>query len=125
MEHNPVGWFDIPVTDMERAQKFYETVLGVKMKPAELEGYEMVWFPMIEDSVGSSGALMKGEGYTPSEKGTVVYFTCPDMDEAIARAEKLGGRVTLLKKDLGKWGVITWLTDSEGNAFALHKWKEE
>jgi predicted enzyme related to lactoylglutathione lyase len=67
---------------------------------------------------------MKGPGYEPSENGTVVYFTCPDMDETIARAEKSGSKVTLLKKDLGKWGTITWLTDSEGNTFALHKARE-
>ena len=27
MTNNPVGWFEIYVQDMERAKKFYETVL--------------------------------------------------------------------------------------------------
>lgn len=29
MQNNPVGWFEIYVNDMERAKKFYETVLKV------------------------------------------------------------------------------------------------
>ncbi|HCA80819.1 MAG TPA: glyoxalase, partial [Bacteroidetes bacterium] len=28
MAANPVNWFEIPVNDMERGKKFYETVLG-------------------------------------------------------------------------------------------------
>lgn len=30
MEHNMVGWFEIPVTDMDRARKFYESVFDIK-----------------------------------------------------------------------------------------------
>ena len=29
---NAVGWFEIYVEDMERARRFYETVLGVKLE---------------------------------------------------------------------------------------------
>ncbi|MGB5370046.1 MAG: VOC family protein, partial [Flavobacteriaceae bacterium] len=29
MDHNMVGWFEIPVTDMQRAKKFYEKVFGI------------------------------------------------------------------------------------------------
>jgi predicted enzyme related to lactoylglutathione lyase len=31
MEFNPVGWFEIYVQDMDRATKFYESVLGIKL----------------------------------------------------------------------------------------------
>ena len=31
MQHNPVGWFEIYVKDMDRATKFYESVLGTKL----------------------------------------------------------------------------------------------
>lgn len=31
MQNNVVGWFEIPVTNMDRAIKFYETVLDVKL----------------------------------------------------------------------------------------------
>ncbi len=28
---NPVDWFEIPVTDMTRAKRFYEDVLGLQI----------------------------------------------------------------------------------------------
>ena len=31
IKHNVVGWFEIPVTDMERAIKFYQTVFGFEL----------------------------------------------------------------------------------------------
>ena len=30
-DYNPVGWFEIPVMDMDRSEKFYETMLGIKL----------------------------------------------------------------------------------------------
>mgnify|MGYP006363884797 CR=1 FL=1 len=32
---NAVGWFDLYVEDMDRAQAFYETVLGAKLEPIQ------------------------------------------------------------------------------------------
>ncbi|WP_317192076.1 VOC family protein [Snuella sedimenti] len=32
MKHNMVGWFEIPVNDMERAKAFYEAVFQVEIK---------------------------------------------------------------------------------------------
>ena len=47
MARNPVGWFEIYVDDMERAKKFYETVLGVKLEKLPID-IEMFTFPMGE-----------------------------------------------------------------------------
>lgn len=32
MNHNPVGWFEIYVQDMDRAKRFYELVFQVKLE---------------------------------------------------------------------------------------------
>ncbi|HRV56048.1 MAG TPA: VOC family protein, partial [Mangrovimonas sp.] len=40
-----VGWFEIPVSDMDRAQKFYETVFNVDIKTVDFGGLLMGWFP--------------------------------------------------------------------------------
>ena len=32
MEYNMVGWFEIPVTDLDRARTFYEAVFGVAIQ---------------------------------------------------------------------------------------------
>ncbi|MES3006017.1 MAG: VOC family protein [Patescibacteria group bacterium] len=120
MNYNPVGWFEIPVTDLDRATKFYEILLGIKLRRQDVPGYEMVWFPRDENVKGISGALMKGDGYHPGDKGPVIYFTCPDIEVGLQRAEAAGGKIKLHKKDIGEAGCIGWLWDSEGNIIALH-----
>lgn len=117
---NPIGWFEIPVTDIDRATKFYEALFDIKLKRQDTMGYEMVWFPMADDTYGASGALMKGPGYDVGSKGPVIYFTCPDIEAALKLADSIGGKTILQKKDIGEYGYIGWLADSEGNTIALH-----
>jgi hypothetical protein len=33
--NNAISWFEIPATNMLRAQKFYETIFGISMIPME------------------------------------------------------------------------------------------
>ncbi len=120
MKNNPVGWFEIPVNDIDRATKFYETLLEIKLRRQDAMGYEMVWIPMVDDAYGAPGALMKGPGYDVGSKGPVMYFTCPDIESALQRGEEAGGKIILQKKDIGEYGYIAWLSDSEGNTVALH-----
>ncbi|MFK7749931.1 MAG: hypothetical protein AB8B65_16175 [Kordia sp.] len=40
-----VNWFEIPVEDLNRAQKFYETVFKVSIKVQDLGGLLYGWFP--------------------------------------------------------------------------------
>lgn len=121
MEYNPVGWFEIPVTDLKRAQTFYEKLLNITMEPHPEMG--MVWFPMTENVKGSTGSLMKNESYIPSHQGSMVYFTAPDIDEAIERATANGGKLLNPKMDIGEYGWVAHLEDTEGNRIALHKAK--
>lgn len=116
---NPVGWFEIPVTDMDRAKNFYEKLLNITLKRQDIPEYQMTWFPM-QDGNGASGALMKGPGYDVGSQGPVIYFTCLDIEGTLVRVPSLGGKVILPKKSIGQYGYIGWLTDSEGNTVALH-----
>ena len=123
MKYNPVGWFELPVNDTNRAQKFYQELLGITLNRQDIPDYEMLWFPSEENSYGSPGALMKGMGYKPSKGGVIIYFTCPHIDEALERVEKIGGKIFLPKKDIGEYGYIAWVEDTEGNVIGLHRRK--
>ena len=75
MERNPVGWFEIPVKDLDRAEAFYKSVLGYELtRQPENNGVTMSWFPMQNEVPGSPGTLVLGEGFTPSREGTMVYL---------------------------------------------------
>ena len=119
-----IGWFEIPVADLERAKKFYEGVTGEKLQDMDMGEYKLSMFPGDEgEGQPQVGALMMGEGYAPSMDGAILYFTCPDIDAGLERVKEHGGEVLLPKKDLGKNGFIAWFKDTEGNRQALHQAK--
>src|ERR1700735_4286267 len=43
---NTISWFELPATDLARAQKFYETILDITMLPLETPHIRMRLFPI-------------------------------------------------------------------------------
>ncbi|MBX3607443.1 MAG: VOC family protein [Piscinibacter sp.] len=116
-----LDWFEIPVQDLERAQRFYETMLSTTLRREEVGGSPLAVFPYAESGVG--GCLIAGPGApAPSTTGTLVYLNAaPSLDAALARAEAAGGRVATPKVKLpGEMGVFAHIVDSEGNRVGLH-----
>lgn len=127
MKRNPVGWFEIPVTDLERASAFYESVLGITLDAPIAQGeYEMRFFPgAMEDNAGSSGALSKGPQSIPGAHGVTIYFTCLDIEGACERAGTLGGAVAMPLTSIGEYGEMALVQDSEGNTVGLHRMSKD
>lgn len=120
---NPIGWIEIPVTDMDRAEKFYTAYFGHELqRQEEQHGILMSWFPMSMDGYGSAATLIKGDDYRPSHEGTLVYFPAPGgtIDAALEKAKEQGITILLEKMNIGTHGYIAWIEDSEGNRIALH-----
>lgn len=126
MQKNPIGWVEIPVTDLDRAEKFYTDYFGYEMqRQPEKNGYNMSFFPMDMESYGSGAMLMQGEGYIPTHEGVVVYFPAPGgtIDAALEKAGEMGIKVVSPKMDIGENGFMAMIADSEGNGIALHSMK--
>jgi uncharacterized protein len=122
MMTNAVTWFEIPVSDMRRATKFYGEIFEVTLKadPA-MPGYEMSMFP---DQGGVGGALLYGPGYSPSASGSLVYLNGgDDLLPVLNRVEKAGGKILQNKTSIGKNGFMAYIEDSEGNKVGLHSLK--
>lgn len=117
---NPVNWFEIPATDLARAQRFYERVLGIDMARNEMGDLRMAWFPMQQGGDGATGTLVENEHYTPSHAGSMVYFSVEDIEGALERVEESGGKVLNPKRSIGEFGFTAHFEDSEGNRVALH-----
>jgi predicted enzyme related to lactoylglutathione lyase len=121
MKRNPVNWFEIPVTDLARAKKFYEAVLDLSLTLSEMGPMKMAQFPMEDkDSPGASGMLAKSEGYVPSQTGIVIYFCVPDIDAVLGKIKASGGKTILPKTSIGEYGFIAHFADTEGNKLGLH-----
>jgi predicted enzyme related to lactoylglutathione lyase len=117
---NPVNWFEIPVSSMDKARHFYESALGVQLSVTEVGLRKVAWFPMTLGAMGSTGTLVCGDGYTPSRAGTLVYFGVADIEAALGRVNANGGRTLMPKTSIGEHGFIAHFEDCEGNRVALH-----
>jgi uncharacterized protein len=116
---NPVPYFEIPVTDMDRAVAFYSAVFGYDFIRETVDGYEMALFPFDPNGHGASGALAKGDVYVPSKTGPILYFRVAEIDPVLARAVAHGGKMLYAKKSIGEFGFVAEFEDSEGNRIAL------
>jgi predicted enzyme related to lactoylglutathione lyase len=119
-KYNPVNWFEIPVKDMNRAKSFYEHVFGLELSLNQMGHIQMGWFPMVQDGAGATGTLVKGEGYTPSHSGTLIYFSVTDIDAALKKINDQGGKTLSPRTSIGEYGFYALFEDSEGNRVALH-----
>ncbi|MBY0284731.1 MAG: VOC family protein [Sphingomonas sp.] len=119
MSANPIAYVEIPVTDMDRAIAFYADVLGFDFERQTIDGYDMALFPAAEGAAGASGALVKGDVYVPGKTGPIVYFRVADIDAVLKRARARGAKILYDKKDVGAFGFVAEVEDSEGNRIAL------
>ena len=114
------NWIEIPANDIKRAITFYRAVLEVDFHEMDMGGKRYALFGVTDSNFG--GALVEGEGYMPSAKGTVVYLNGgADLSAALRRVEKAGGKVLLSKTFLSdQAGHIAYFEDTEGNKIGLH-----
>ncbi|MDX1700132.1 MAG: VOC family protein [Melioribacteraceae bacterium] len=117
---NPVNWFEIPVSDMEKAKKFYESVFDFELSINEMGNTLMAWFPMEQDATGATGTLIKHDSYIPSQAGTMIYFSVEDIEAILEKVKNNGGEVTNPKTSIGQYGFVGHFADTEGNRIGLH-----
>ncbi len=118
-----ITWFEIPVSDIERAVDFYGKVLDIQISVMDLTEDQGSMLGMIPARGGTGGALVQNSRYSylPSEKGSLVYLHVDgELDSALERAVAAGGEVLLPKTGLGDEGFTAWVRDTEGNRIGLH-----
>jgi predicted enzyme related to lactoylglutathione lyase len=115
-----IGFVATPVTDILRARKFYEEVLGLRVSD------EMMGGKWIEYAVGENTLAIAnvGEQWKPSDQGTGAALEVEDFDEAIK----------LLKDKQVRFAAEPFETpcchmavvqDPDGNKLIIHKLKPE
>jgi hypothetical protein len=120
MAENPVRWFEIYVQDMDRARRFYETVLGRKLERLNTGDLDYWAFPSATNQPGTAGALVNVPGVPSGGNSTVVYFGCADCAVEAGRVVPAGGQVHREKMSVGEYGFVALAVDTEGNIFGLH-----
>lgn len=115
-----LNWFEIPVTDMNRAKTFYGKIMQIELRDEKMDGVELAIFPYGENGVG--GALAASPNYQPGPSGPIIYLNAgADIDGPIKRTAAAGGKVVMPKLHISpEIGHIAIIEDSEGNHIGLH-----
>ncbi len=115
-----INWFELPTQNLDRAARFYQTLLGIELKREVFAGVPHAIFPRAaKDDV--IGALIEDAKRQPSSVGTLLYLNANGkLDACLARLGDAGGKVVLPKTSIGPMGFIAIVADTEGNHVGLH-----
>lgn len=122
--NHAISWFEIPATNLERAQQFYETIFGIQLFPMDLPNIKMRLFPIDDPMTGIGGAVVDSGGFhKPSgTDGPLIYLNAnPDVQLVLDKVEAAGGKILVPKTEISpEYGYMAVLLDTEGNRIALH-----
>ena len=120
---NALNWFEIPVSDFNRAITFYEKIFSTKLQiMPEMMGMKMAGFPIDMASGKVGGALAHSNFHKPAMDGAVIYLNAnPDIQTIINRVESAGGKMLMPKTQVSpEIGYMAFFVDTEGNRVGLH-----
>ncbi len=116
--------FEIPADNPERTAKFYREMFGWKIdkweNPNGIEYYMVETVPTNEQGMqvrpGVNGGMMPR--MYPNQQPTN-YIAVESVNDAVAKAERLGAKVMMGKTPVPGMGWFAQLTDPEGNVLAV------
>ncbi len=115
--HDTCAWFEIPVTDLDRARSFYSAVMPRDLEMSEQGPNPMALFaPLAEQGV--AGHLNQGK---PAGAGTgpTIHLAAPDaLDACMQRIRDNGGTVVSEVIEIPS-GRFFYATDPDGNSIGL------
>jgi predicted enzyme related to lactoylglutathione lyase len=116
-----INWFEIPVTNLDRAAALYAATLGLKLKREVIFGVPHAIFSTEGDD-GVTGTLISDPERAPrGGVGTVVFLHARDgVPACLARAVEGGARVVQPTTDIGPFGTAAQFEDLDGNIVGLH-----
>ena len=121
---NSINWFEIPVKNFKRAKAFYGVLFNADIAEMPHPNLKYGMLPFDMEAQGIGGAIVEGEGFEPSQKGTLVYLSGgEDLSIPLSKVEKAGGKLLMPKTSLGPNGFMAHFLDTEGNKIALHSMK--
>lgn len=111
-------WMEIPVTDMDRAIKFYDAVFKTELKKDETGPNPMAMFPTSDPTTGIAGHLYPGKPATDGN-GPTVHLAAPDkLEDALERVTQAGGKV-LSDVITIPAGRFAYCLDPDGNSIGV------
>ena len=120
MKINAIGFVAIPVTDIPRARKFYEEVLGLKVSD-EMMGGRWIEYAVGEDTLAIANV---NDTWRPSDQGTGAALEVEDFDDAIKRLKDRHVHFAAERFETPCCHMAV-VQDPDGNKLIIHKLKPE
>jgi predicted enzyme related to lactoylglutathione lyase len=125
MPLSALSWFEIPVTDFERAREFYSHIFDYKM-PVQIMDHDRIGLlPFDNDRGGIGGAIAENPFRQPGHTGTIVYLSAgEDLADILENIPEANGHIIQPKTKLGDGsGFYAIFEDTEGNHVGLYSIK--
>jgi hypothetical protein len=119
---NALNWFEIPAADINRAQKFYESIFDIQMQPMKMMDMKMAMFPWSAEHGKVGGALVQSSMHKPGATGSILYLNAnPDLQHTLNAVQKANGKILMPKTLIDEnSGYMALINDTEGNTIGLH-----
>lgn len=116
-----IVWFEIPADDIKRANMFYNSLFGWKIKKfPDMEDY---WHIDTGGSDDSPDGGMMTRKYP--EQPITNYIYVDSVTKSAAKVKKLGGKICMDKTAVPGMGYFVVCQDTEGNTFSLWERNEK
>jgi predicted enzyme related to lactoylglutathione lyase len=117
---NIVNWFEIAVSNLDRAAALYGAMLDLQPRRVADRGIQQAIFKLDEAGVG--GALIADPQRPPRPGSTVIYLHARDgVARSLARAVEVGAKVIQPVTAIDPNGKIALIEDLDGNVIGLHE----
>jgi predicted enzyme related to lactoylglutathione lyase len=112
---NPVVHFEFASKDRERLSSYYSELFGWNVDANNPMNYGMISREenMTDDGMGIGGGI--GEAPDGHDGHLTVYVAVPDVEEALTRAESLGGKRMMGPETIPDMLILGQFTDPDGN----------
>jgi uncharacterized protein len=121
MSADTLCWTDIPVTNLDRAIKFYSAVLRQEVRKISEGGFEYGLLPHEEQNASAClcvGGDSVGDKNQPSRNGPLIYLSVEgQLGEAVQAVKSNGGKVLREKQQIG------YLSKFGGSLLVSAAWK--
>lgn len=115
--------FEIPYDDAKRAEIFYKKVFDWKINAIPEMNYHIVHTVAVDEKqMPKEHGAINGGMYKRDEKsakGPVLVINVKNVDEAVKKVEKAGGKTFREKVQVGDMGWYAQVKDTEGNVIGV------
>lgn len=114
-----IGWVDLTVPNAEVVQAFYRDVVGWRVKPLSMGGYDDYVMESPTRAAPVAGVCHARGENADLPPHWLIYFAVDDLDRSIEQCRQRGGTVVSGPRSCGEMGRFCVVKDPAGAHAAL------